>query len=261
MEKRKDTAVLVVSFGSTHLDTLERCIEKTESAIMENFCEDQMYRAFLSPTVIRRLRQREGIFVDSVPDALDSIRRDGYQKVLVQPTLLLAGFEYDLLVNQLKEHGRMLRISMGRPLIEQEQDCRVLADIIMEENPLQEKEALVLMGHGTEHAANAVYPVMQKIFEEKKYNAVITTVESEPAFEEAVEKVKVSGAVKVFLLPLMFVAGDHAKNDMAGDQEDSLLSLMEKAGIVTVPILRGLGESQAVRGLYARRAQQAWERL
>ena len=256
MEKQKDTAVLVVSFGSTHLDTLERCIEATEDVIAGEFAEYTMYRAFLSPTVMRRLKEEEGIFVDDVENALKLIAHDGFHRVVVQPTLLLAGFEFDLLKNKLKT-GADLDITLGRVLIENEQDCDVLADIIMEENPLKEGEALVLMGHGTEHAANRVYPILQKLFVEKHYNAVIGTVESTPTFEDAVEQVKASGAVCAKLMPLMFVAGDHAKNDMAGDEADSLLSMMSAAGIHAEPILRGLGESKAVQQLYADRAKEA----
>lgn len=259
MGNQKDTVILIVSFGSTHPDTLERCIEKTEEEIMKEFDGFRMYRAFLSPTVIRRLKERKGIDVNSVPDALACIRQDGYGRVLVQPTLLLRGFEYDLLVEQLKAYDGLLQISIGRTLIENEQDCRVLADILEKENPLREREALVLMGHGTEHAANGVYPVLQKIFEEMNYNAVIGTVESTPDFADAVEKTKASGALDALLLPLMFVAGDHAKNDMAGEDDGSLLSMLEAAGIRTRPLIRGLGESQAVRRLYAQRALQAYE--
>jgi len=257
MKKENNTAVLVVSFGTTHLDTLEKCIAATEKTVADQFPGCPLYRAFLSRIVIRRLKEKYQISADTVKEALSAILRDGYRQVIVQPTLVLGGIEYDILRKQLAEE-KDLQIALGTPLITGRSDCEELANIIMEENPLCEKEALVLMGHGTEHEANEVYEILQEIFAEKGYDAFIGTVESTPSFQDAVKKLVRSGAEQARLLPLMFVAGDHAKNDMAGD-EDSLLCMVQEVGIKAVPVLKGLGESETVRSLYARRAVMAAE--
>lgn len=255
---RQDTAILAVSFGTTHMDALERCIGATEEAIVGSFPEHPVYRAFLSPVVMRRLRERHGLQVDNVAEALARIERDGYKNVVIQPTLLLRGYEFELLAREAEKAG--IHASIGRPLLENIQDCETLVSIIIEETPLREGEALVLMGHGTEHEANAIYHAMQDIFAEKEYPAFIGTVDGTPSFGDAVEQLVSHGIRQVRLLPLMFVAGDHAKNNMAGE-EDSLLCAVREAGIVPEPVFRGLGESHSVQALYIERVREAMERL
>ena len=177
--------------------------------------------------------------------------------MIAQPTLLIGGFEYDLLLKEL-DTAKNLQISVGRPLLADRADCEKLASIIMEENPLGEKEALVLMGHGTEHKANAIYHLMQEVFESRNYHCLIGTVEGTPSFRDVAERLEEDGTLEARLLPLMFVAGDHAKNDMAGE-EDSLLSLVQTKGIRATPIFRGLGESRKVQEIYVAHAWEAFK--
>lgn len=258
-KRMQETAILVVSFGSTHLDTLEGCIAATERTIGKALSDYQLYRAFLSPTVMRSLKKKYDIHVNTVEEALQQIKEDGYKRVVVQPTLLLKAIEYELLVKELQKETR-LWISIGRPLLETKEDCEVLASILIEENPLKTNETLMLMGHGTEHEANEVYSVLQQVFEEREYSCLIGTVEGIPSLEDAVNLLVESGASSARLLPLMFVAGEHAKNDMAGE-EDSFLSMILEKGIAAHPIFKGLGESEKVQNLYVKRAFAALEKV
>ena len=145
-----------------------------------------------------------------------------------------------------------MQVSTGRPLLENAQDCEILASIIIEENPLQEGEALVLMGHGTEYEANAVYHRLQDLFEEKDYPAFICTVGGIPSFQDTAKRLAHRKVCRARLLPLMLVAGSHARNDMAGGRS-SLLAAVREAGILPEPVFRGLGESRSVQALYAER--------
>lgn len=258
METNKKCAVLVVSFGTTHLDTMEHCILSTEEQISRTFAEYPVYRAFLSPTIIRRLKENHGVQIDNLKEALARIEEDGYEQAVIQPTLLLRGIEYDLLKKECEK--TKLKTVIGQPLLETEQDCEILAELLIEENPLKEGEALVLMGHGTEHEANQIYHTMQRIFDEKEYPCFLGTVEGTPTFENAVKRLKAWGAAHAKLMPLMFVAGDHAKNDMAGE-EGSLLSMVCEAGIPAEPVFRGLGESRNVQKLYTERVKHALEEM
>lgn len=251
---KRETAILMVSFGTTHLDTLERSITATEKAVEECFPRYAVYRAFLNAAVIRSLKKHHGLQIDNVAEALARMEEDGYQKAVLQPTLLLRGVEFELLARETRETG--LHVSVGRPLLENAQDCQALSSIIMEENPVQEGEALVLMGHGTEYEANAVYHRMQDMFEEKKYPAFICTVGGTPSFQDTAERLARRKARRARLLPLMFVAGSHARNDMAGGK-DSLLAAVRNAGIMAEPVFRGLGESRSVQALYAERVREA----
>lgn len=258
MEINKKCAILAVSFGTTHLDTLESCIFATEKRLRENFKEYPFYRAFLSPKIIRRLKENHGIQVDHVGEALKKIEADGFKQVVIQPTLLLRGIEYDVLAEQCEL--TQLKTVIGRPLLENRKDCEILAELIMKENPLMEREALVLMGHGTEHDANQIYHVMQEIFDTKEYPCFLGTVEGTPSFEDAVRRLADSNAVYAKVRPLMLVAGDHARNDMAGN-ENSLLSMICKAGISADPIFCGLGESAGVQMIYVERLRSALEEM
>lgn len=255
LQVSRPTAILMTSFGSTHLDTVEQCVARTERAVAERFPSCRVYRAFTSGMVIRRLREQKGISVDTVSQAMERIRNDGYTQVVVQPTLLLGGIEYERLLREV-EKAEGLRVLVGRPLIVTERDCETMASVLMSDQPLDEGEALLLMGHGTCHKANEIYDTLQRIFAAKAYRGFIGTVESTPTFEDAVKQMKASGATRARLLPLMFVAGDHAKNDMAGDEEGSFLSVAGALGVEAVPIIRGLGECDAVHGLYADRVEE-----
>ncbi len=251
---KSETAILMVSFGTTHLDALERSIAATEKAVENHFPGYPVYRAFLNAAVIRSLKKRHGLQVDNEAEALARMERDGYKKAVLQPTLLLRGVEFELLAREARETG--IHVSIGRPLLENVRDCEALSSIIMEENPVQEGEALVLMGHGTEYEANAVYHRMQDIFEEKNYPAIICIVGGEPSFQDTAERLVHWKARRVRLLPLMLVAGSHARNDMAGGK-DSLLAAVRNGGIMAEPVFRGLGESRSVQALYAERIREA----
>ena len=247
--------MLIVSFGTTHLDTLENCISATEQAIGNMFPGCAIYRAFLSNVVRKRLCSKYDLQVDTVEEALERIIQDGYEQAVVQPTLVLGGIEYDLLTQKLDKEKR-IRLFLGRPLLSNRKDCEDLAEIIITENPLKEQECLVLMGHGTDHVANEMYEKIQEIFLKKNYACFIATVEGKPTFEDAVDSLKTRTFSRAKLLPLMFVAGDHAKNDMAGE-EDSLYTMVKDAGIDAECIIRGLGESKAVRSIYGKRALES----
>ena len=171
-----------------------------------------------------------------------------------------SGFEFDLL-KKLVDTVSGLKTEIGRPLILNEEDCAAVAQILQDENPLSDDEALILMGHGTEHQANEIYSLLQKKLDELRYNCIVGTVEGTPSFEDAVKLLKQRASSKAKLLPLMFVAGDHAKNDMAGDEEDSLLTLVQSAGVEAEPVVRGLGESTAIREAYILRTKEAIDRL
>ena len=234
------TAILMASFGTTHPDALERCIAGTERSVAARFPGYPVYRAFTSSMVIRRLKQRHGIAVDTVGEALERMKADGVRRVAVQPTLLLGGIEYERLL-RVVQGCTGLCAATGKPLVAGQEDCEALASAIMAEHPLVQDEALLLMGHGTEHAANHVYHALQ----------------GEPSFMDAVARLTASASTRARLLPLMFVAGEHAKSDMAGEQEGSFLTCARAAGIAAHPALHGLGESEAIRALYVRRVEAA----
>lgn len=253
------TALLVVSFGTTHLDTFQETIVKTENVLKDAFPSLPFYRAFTSRIVRARLDSKYGMKVDDVETALARIAGDGFTHVLIQPTLLIPGEEFDRLNASIRAAAGDLTVAVGNPLICNEQDMERMIAILKEAYPIGEDSALLLMGHGTYHSANNLYEIMNSKMQNTSMR--ICTVEGSPTFDDGVEEMRSLGVQNVTLAPMLFVAGDHAKNDMAGDEPDSLRSLLEEAGFRVTPILQGLGQIDHVRQLYVEQAEKAFQGL
>ncbi len=255
-ERRKPPmkGILVVSFGTSY-DKARASIEAVENKIETEFPNYVLRRAFTSGMIIKKLAGR-GICVDTVEQALVKLASEGVKELIVQPTHLIAGIEYEKLqkaVQGLQHHFRSVKI--GQPLLASESDRKELVDILAKEIEKQDDECLVLMGHGTEHEVNRVYLELQKDFEERGYKDVfVGTVEGTPSGEDVLKCA--SGAYKkAVMAPLMLVAGDHALNDMAGD-EDSWQTMFEEEGIEVRTILKGLGAYQGVLDMYVNHVKQ-----
>lgn len=243
--------ILMVSFGTSHLDTLEKTIAVLEREAGERFPDCRVYRAFTSRMIIRKLH-REGLMeVDTVPEALKRMAADGMEDVIVQPTHIINGIENDRMMEDLMENmGDFKRIRVGKPLLSSVDDYKKSIHAVMESTKLDDTEILVLMGHGTDHHANSAYPTLEYTFHALGYNQVLVgTVESFPDLKNVMAKLEISGKKKAALMPFMLVAGDHAKNDMAGD-EDSWKTELEEEGYQVRVILKGLGEFEGIRRIF-----------
>lgn len=249
------TALLVVSFGTTHLDTLEKNIARTEDAFRAAFPDFPLYRAFTSGIVRKRLKQNAGLSVDSMEEALSRISQDGFYRVLVQPTLLIPGEEYDKLCNAIRAAAPGLEVRIGEPLLCRDADMDAMIDLLEKAYALPQDTILLLMGHGTAHSANAIYHRLAERMEPHPMR--LCTVEGTPTFGDAVAALTAMPQKKVHLAPLMFVAGDHAKNDMAGPEPDSLRSMLEVQGFTVSWSIQGIGELEDVQKLYIEKAKAA----
>lgn len=249
------TALLVVSFGTTHLDTLEKTIAATENTLAAAFPEFPLYRAFTSGIVRKRLKAKFNIHADSVEEAMTRIAADSFEHVIVQPTLLIPGEEYDKLCVAIEASAGNMNVCIGKPLLCGEPDLDAVIRVLQEAYPVDDDTILLLMGHGTEHAANDIYiRLAQKM---RKLPMRLCTVEGTPSFDDAIEELTAQPQRKVQLAPMLFVAGDHAKNDMAGDEPDSLRSMLEAKGYIVSCAIQGLGELADVRNMYAQKAREA----
>lgn len=254
-------AILAVSFGTTFHDTLEKNIAAIENDLAAAFPDRALRRAFTSGMVIRRLRERDGLEVDNVSQALERLQREGFTDVVVQPTHVMNGDEYDKLRSLAEPFsGGFDHLAFGAPLLTATRDYHDVVDAMLERLPAQAPDtAIVLMGHGTTHHANAVYAALEYVFHDSGREDVhIGTVEGYPSFEEICRRLGEHPDVRnVVCAPLMVVAGDHAKNDLAGAEEDSWQSQLEKRGYAVRCILEGLGENPAIRAIFVRHAQEA----
>ncbi len=253
------TGFLIVSFGTTHLDTLEKTIVATEDALKAAFPDAGHYRAFTSGIVRNRLKSKYDISVDSVEEALERMKADGIQQAVIQPTLLIPGEEYDKQRAKVLLNCGDMEVAMGLPLLWDDTDLQAMTDILAQAYHVEEDTVLVAMGHGTEHLSNCLYVRLAERMAEK--GMVLCTVEGKPSFEDAVEALKSQPKRKAHLVPLLLVAGDHSKNDMAGDEPDSLRGTLEQVGFQVDWTLQGLGELPVVQEMYVRRAVAAYSAL
>jgi sirohydrochlorin cobaltochelatase len=255
-------AILVVSFGTTYADTLRLTIEGTENKIRAAFPGYEVRRAFTSRVVIKKLAERDGVRIDTEKQALDRLYAEGYREVYIQPLHVVAGEEYEKVKEQVgyyAHNGEMFdELKIGRPLLYymgqegRPDDYLIAIGAVEAQFPrLGSREAVVLMGHGGVHPANAAYCALQAKLEEAGLtNAFVYTVEGYPALDSVIARLQKNRVEKVTLMPFMLVAGDHANNDMAGDERDSARSRLSAAGFDVDAYVHGLGENVAIQEIY-----------
>ncbi len=256
-------AILVVSFGTSYNDSREKTIGAVENKITEAFPDYEVRRAFTSGMIINKLKDRDGLEIDNVEQAMQKLYDEGFGKVVVQPTHIMNGYEYDEMKEAVKPfEAKFSSLSYGTPLLNDDKDYEEAIKAVMSEIPETEDKdsAVVFMGHGTDHPANSAYAKLNDKLKEMGYdNVFVGTVESTPDFDDVLEEVNNSGAKKVVLYPFMIVAGDHANNDMAGDEEDSWKTMFKKEGYETIPVIKGLGEYEGIRNLFVEHTRAALE--
>ncbi len=257
MEKK---AVLVVSFGTSYLDTMEKTIVPIEGEIAGAMPQRLFHRAFTSGMIMKKL-ERGGLHIDSVPQALEALLEQGVEDVVVQPSHIMNGDEYNKLTAQAQPYvERFASFALGTPLLTTQEDYAATARALLADLPQMEGDtALVFMGHGTGHYANAAYCQLEYVFHDLgRRDILIGTVEGYPTLEEVLHRLEERPQVKkVILYPLMVVAGDHAQNDMAGEEPDSWSSQLTQGGYQVSCVLRGMGEYAGIRRLFAQHALEA----
>ena len=257
-------AVLVTSFGTSHLDTLEKTIAATEAAIAKALPDFTLRRAFTSTIIMKKLRNRDGLEIDDVAQALTRLYEEGFTQVVIQPTHILCGEEYEKLCALASPFLDKLTISMGTPLLRTIDQHLELAKVLptLTEAPARD-EALIFMGHGSPHFANSAYALLQYMLEElHAERTYIGTVEGYPALDQVIRRLKLQPQIrKVRLMPLMVVAGDHANNDMAGPQENSWKNILTREGYQVTCLMEGLGEKPAIQQMFCQHAVDAAGKL
>lgn len=250
-----------MSFGTSYEETRKKTIDKIEADLAAAFPDHRLYRAWTSKIIIKKLKTRDNVMVDTVPEALERMAADGVTELLVQPTHVLNGLENEWMREDIiKVKDRFETIRIGDPLLMYTEDFFSVIRGLMESLPVpNEEEALVFMGHGTSHSTNMTYPALDYMFKDLGYgHVIIGTVEGYPELSNVLRDLADLKTVrKVYLAPFMVVAGDHALNDMAGDEEDSWKSRLEEAGYEVECILKGLGEFEALRKLFTEHAKNA----
>ena len=269
-----ENELLVVSFGTSFNDSRVQDIKGIEDALAAAYPEWSVRRAFTAQIIINHVQARDGEKIDNMDQALERAVANGVKNLIVQPTHLMHGAEYDEMVEALEAYkDKIEHITIAEPMLgevgadatvinaDKEAVAKAIVDAAVADGGFESAAAakdagtaFVFMGHGTAHVAKVTYSQMQSQMAALGYdNVFIGTVEGEPeetSCESVIAAVKAAGYTTVVLRPLMVVAGDHANNDMAGDDADSWKSMVEAAGLTTVCQIAGLGRLEAVQQLY-----------
>ncbi len=282
-----ENELLVVSFGTSYNDSRVEDIKSIEDALAEAYPDWSVRRAFTAQIIINHVQARDGEIIDNMQQALDRAVENGVKNLVVQPTHLMHGAEYDEMAEVLDEYSdKFESVAIAEPMLgevgddaavineDKEAVAKAVVDAAVKEAGFDSMDAaaedgtaFVFLGHGTSHTAKVSYSQMQTQMEELGYkNAFIGTVEGAPedtACEAVIDKVKEAGYKKLVLRPLMVVAGDHANNDMAGAEEDSWKSMMEASGAFDSvdAQIAGLGGIEAVQELYVAHTKAAIDSL
>ena len=281
-----ENEILIVSFGTSFNDSRVADIKGIEDAFLESFPDWSVRRAFTSQIIINHIQARDGEKIDNVEQALDRAVENGVKNLIIQPTHLMHGAEYDELIKVVETYrDKFSDVKIAEPLLGEvgndatviNADKKKVAEVLTAEAvkdagfdsleaAKEDKTAFVFLGHGTAHVAKVSYSQMATQMRELGYdNVFIGTVEGEPEgtfCEEVIEAVAEAGYTKVILRPLMVVAGDHANNDMAGDEEDSWKSMFLATGKFEKvdAQITGLGSIDAIQQLYVKHTQDAMKK-
>lgn len=249
--------ILVISFGTSYEETLKKNIEAIENKIRSNFEPIEVRRSFTSNMIIKKLKREQDLTIHTPAEALEAMIADGFTEIYVQPLHVIPGFEYDKVKQAVvrARHLKHIKIELGMPLLNQMEHYHEVVSVFNEEFEAErEDHGYVLMGHGTEHFANAAYTMLQRVFDDQRSDVIIANVEGYPELDDVLEHI-VSEFKTVTCYPLMMVAGDHAQNDMAGDEEDSFKSILEAHGLEVKCVLKGMGEYEAIQSLFVKRVE------
>jgi len=250
--RAQDTSLLMVHFGTTYDDTRQKTIEAINEKVRTAFPDMTVREAYTSRIVMKRLAQR-GIKKDTPTDALLRLRGEGHRKVIVQPTYIIDGIEMDRLrreVEQVRPFFDSIRVNT--PLLYSVDDAQRVMEILVKRHPADAKkrEHVLFIGHGTEGPATALYSQLDYMLRATGHeNCHVATIEGYPTQQTAVSQIKAMKGKKVTLVPLLFVAGDHATNDIAVEWKQAL----SQQGFTVDVKLEGLGEVPEIQDMYINR--------
>lgn len=235
-------AILVTSFGTSHRDTREKCLDSIQREVEEKYGSENVERAYTSGIIRRIIEKNEGIHIFDQKEGLKVLKDKGFEEIITMSLHILDGIEYSKLDDKFGK--------ISKPLLADDEDFKKIVEN-KEFNDLEGNDAIVFMGHGTESEADCAYQKLQdEYLKAGKNNIFIATVEGKVTIKDVIEKMKGKGFKKILLKPFMIVAGDHAKNDMSSDDEDSWKTILKNEGYEVTSVLKGMGEYEFIRKMF-----------
>ena len=243
-------AILVTSFGTSHKDTRKKCLDSIQREVAEKYGSENVERAYTSGIIRRIIEKNEGIHIFDQEEGLKVLKDKGFEEIITMSLHILDGIEYSKLDDKFGK--------ISKPLLADDEDFKKIVEN-KEFNDLEDDDAIVFMGHGTESEADYAYQKLQKEYlKAGKSNIFIATVEGEVTIKDIIEKMKGKGFKKILLKPFMIVAGDHAKNDMSSDNEDSWKTMLKNEGYEVTSVLKGMGEYKFIREMFMDKLKEVY---
>ena len=235
-------AILVTSFGTSHRDTREKCLDLIQREVEEKYGSENVERAYTSGIIRRIIEKNEGIHIFDQKEGLKVLKDKGFEEIITMSLHILDGIEYSKLDDKFGK--------ISKQLLADDEDFKKIVEN-KEFNDLEGNDAIVFMGHGTEIEADYAYQKLQEEYlKAGKNNIFIATVDGKVTIKDVIEKMKGKGFRNILLKPLMIVAGDHAKNDMSSDDEDSWKTILKNEGYEVTSVLKGMGEYEFIRKMF-----------
>ena len=243
-------AILVTSFGTSHKDTRKKCLDSIQREVEEKYGSENVERAYTSGIIRRIIEKKEGVHIFDQEEGLKVLKDKGFEEIITMSLHILDGIEYSKLDDKFGK--------ISKPLLADDEDFKKIVEN-KEFNDLEGDDAIVFMGHGTESEADYAYQKLQEEYlKAGKSNIFIATVEGEVTIKDIIEKMKGKGFKKILLKPFMIVAGDHAKNDMSSDNEDSWKTMLKNEGYEVTSVLKGMGEYKFIREMFMDKLKEVY---
>jgi len=264
-EREMKKGILLVAFGSS-IPEAQISFDNIDKRVKQDFPDTPVFWAYTS-SIIRNKLAKEGKILDSVPMALAKMMDQGFTHVAIQSLHTIRGEEFDDLANTVKAFEGLPdgieRIIIGAPLLSSEKDMEAVTHAILKNISAHRKkgDAVLLMGHGTPHPSNVFYAALMFHLQRKDPHVFVGTVEGSPDINDTIPMLKETKLKKIFLMPFMSVAGDHARNDLAGDEEDSWKSILIKQGFECDITLKGTAEYDNMIDIWTSHLKEAMARL
>lgn len=250
-------AIIVLSFGTSYEETLEKNIIALEERVKEEFSDYLHFSAFTSPRVIKKLAER-GIFKDNLEQTLEKIHNSSVTEVTILVTHLILGIEYESIENTVAQwQGKFEKLTVSKPLFSSQDDIRKISHILDHSVSVEKETAILLVGHGTSHDVNFIYEVIDILAKESGLeHFFVSTLENYPSVSTLIPKMRKNGYQKVHILPLLFVAGNHVHLDIISEDEESVSSILKKDGFSVTYEIKGLGEYPEIQDIYVNKCRE-----
>lgn len=253
-------AIINVSFGCSIKEVRQKYIDPIEDLVKEVFDDIPCYRAFTSEIIRRKMKREENIDMDNVKGCLEKLKDCGYTHIYVLATHIIPGIEYEKILQAVENYkNEFEEIKVSRPFLDErmgKNEIEILKNYIKVN--AKNDEAIVMIGHGTEHSSNKYYEKFENMLRSEINNIYISNIEGRPFISDIISQLENKKIKKVYLYPFLLVAGDHALNDITSDEADSIKSCIIKSGLDVQAFVTGLGSNKLMQKLFVNRLKECF---